>query len=96
MNTSTTQDVLAEVWAIKDSLSASLGHNLKATCRALYAEQAKHPADFVNLGTAARQNKVLESIDYLRERAASADFTEFDRIMALIPKGPIMEGDEPR
>lgn len=57
MTTSSTQDVLAEVWAIKDSLSASHGHSLKATCRALYAEQRKHPGDFVNLGAALTQNK---------------------------------------
>ena len=61
MTTSSAQDVLAEVWAIKDSLSASLGHSLKATCRAMYAEQAKHPRDFVNLGTATRQNEALET-----------------------------------
>lgn len=61
MNTSSTQDVLAEVWAIKDSLSASHGHNLKATCRAMYAEQKKHPGDFVNLGAAPRQNKKMET-----------------------------------
>ena len=61
MTTSSTQDVLAEVWAIKDSLSARHGHNLKATCRAMYAEQAKHPGDFVNLGTKPRQNKTLET-----------------------------------
>ena len=42
---------------MKDSLSASLGHSLKATCRAMYAEQKKHPADFVNLGATLRQNK---------------------------------------
>ena len=41
MTTSSTPDVLAEVWAIKDSLSARHGHDLKATCRALYAEQQK-------------------------------------------------------
>ncbi len=61
MTKSSTQDVLAEVWAIKDSLSASLGHSLKATCRAMYAEQKKHPGDFVNLGAAPRQNKTLET-----------------------------------
>ena len=61
MTTSSTNDLLAEVWAIKDSLSAHHGHNLKATCRALYAEQQKHPSDFVNLGTAPRQNKTLET-----------------------------------
>jgi hypothetical protein len=61
MTTSSAQDALTEVWAIKDSLSASFGHNLKATCRALYAEQAKHPADFVNLGAEARQGKALET-----------------------------------
>jgi hypothetical protein len=61
MNTSSTQDVLAEVWAIKDSLSASHGHNLKATCRAMYAEQKKRPGDFVNLGASPRQNKKMET-----------------------------------
>jgi hypothetical protein len=61
MKTSSTQDVLAEVWAIKDSLSASLGHSLKATCRAMYAEQKKHPGDFVNLGAATRQNETQET-----------------------------------
>ena len=61
MTTSSTQDVLAEVWAIKDSLSASHGHSLKATCRAMYAEQQKHPGDFVNLGAVPRQNKTLET-----------------------------------
>lgn len=61
MNTSSTQDILAEVWAIKDSLSAKQGHSLKATCRAIYAEQAKHPGDFVNLGAKPRQNKSLET-----------------------------------
>ena len=61
MTTSSTQDVLEEIWAIKDSLSARLGHSLKATCRAMYAEQQKHPGDFVNLGAAPRQNKTLET-----------------------------------
>jgi hypothetical protein len=60
MTTTSAQDALSEVWAIKDSLSASLGHNLKATCSALYAEHAKHPADFVNLGAAAKLGKALE------------------------------------
>ena len=63
MTTSSTQDVLAEVWAIKDSLSASLGHSLKATCHAMYAEQKKHPGDFVNLGAAPSQNKEGERGD---------------------------------
>ena len=56
MTTASTQDVLAEVWAIKDSLSARHGHSLKATCRAMYAEQQKHPGDFVNLGAKPRPN----------------------------------------
>ena len=60
MTTSSTNDLLAEVWAIKDSLSASNDHDLKATCRAMYAEQAKHPGDFVNLGAAPRR-KTLHS-----------------------------------
>ena len=63
MTTSSTEDILAEVWAIKDSLSASLGHSLKATCRAMYAEQASHPGDFVNLGATPAQIKTLETTD---------------------------------
>ena len=43
-------DILTGIWAIKDALSASQGHDLKATCRALYAEQRKHPELYVNLG----------------------------------------------
>lgn len=41
-----------------DSLSSSFGHDLKATCRALYAEQQKHPGDFLNLGAALQKGKV--------------------------------------
>jgi hypothetical protein len=66
MTTTSTNDVLAEVWAIKDSLSASHGHSLKATCRALYAEQQKHPEDFVNLGAMPIQNKPLQTTGGLR------------------------------
>ena len=61
MTTPAIHDLLAEVWAIKDSLSAASGHDLKATCRALYAEQQKHPGDFVNLGAMSRQNQTLET-----------------------------------
>ncbi len=61
MTPSSTNDLLAEVWAIKDALSASHGHSLKATCSAMYAEQQKHPEDFVNLGVAPRRNKTQET-----------------------------------
>lgn len=60
MNSSSSTDILAEVWAIKDSLSASHGHSLKETCSVMYAEQAKHPADFVNLGAKPRAKKTHE------------------------------------
>lgn len=63
MTTPAKNDLLTEVWAIKDSLSASLGHDLKATCRALYAEQQKHPGDFVNLGVPARPKKVQGTVE---------------------------------
>ena len=49
MNT-TSDTVLDEVWAVKDRLSASSGNNLSATCRAIYAEQAKAPGRFLVLG----------------------------------------------
>ena len=49
MNT-TSDTVLEEVWAVKDRLSASNGHNLSATCRAIYAEQAEAPGRFLVLG----------------------------------------------
>ena len=45
-----TDGILAEVWESKDALSASFGHDLAAMCRSLYAEQAKRPTEFVNLG----------------------------------------------
>ena len=60
MTPTSTPDVLAEIWAIKDSLSAGHGHSLKATCRALYAEQQKKPGVFVNLGAAPRQIKTVD------------------------------------
>ncbi|MES2708448.1 MAG: hypothetical protein V4726_17780 [Verrucomicrobiota bacterium] len=50
MITTPAEDILAEVWAAKDKLSARFGHNLHATCLALYAEQEKNPKQFVNLG----------------------------------------------
>lgn len=49
MTTPTTQNILAEVWTAKESLSASFGHDLHATCLALYAEQQKDPGRYVNL-----------------------------------------------
>lgn len=55
MTASPTPDPLAEIWIIKDSLSAASGNDLKATCRALYAEQQKHPGDFVNLGAVPKR-----------------------------------------
>jgi hypothetical protein len=62
MNTaSPTDDALAEVWAIKDSLSATLGHDLQKTCRLLYAEQEKHPEKFVNLGGARTHKSSLSA-----------------------------------
>ena len=73
MTASSTQDILAEIWAIKDSLSASVNHDLKATCRALYAEQQKHPEDFVNLGAPSGLNRAesepYNSFKVLREKS---------------------------
>ena len=48
--------VLEEIWAVKDRLSASTGHELAATCRAIYAEQALAPERFIVL----RQNSHAE------------------------------------
>ncbi|MEI8310503.1 MAG: hypothetical protein WCH98_07100 [Verrucomicrobiota bacterium] len=61
MTSSAIQDILEEVWKAKDSLSSRFGHDLKATCRALYTEQQKHPGDFVNLGAALQKSKVSRS-----------------------------------
>ena len=61
MTTSPTPDLLAEIWTIKDSLSAASGNDLKATCRALYAEQQKHPGDFVNLGAVPPQPRAQDA-----------------------------------
>lgn len=50
MNVNSPSDtVLAEIWAIKDRLSASSGHELSETCREIYAEQALHPERFLVL-----------------------------------------------
>lgn len=46
----TSDTILDEVWAVKDRLSARNGHNLSATCRAIYAEQAEAPGRFLVLG----------------------------------------------
>ena len=51
MNEESTNDVLAQVWEAKDALSARHGHDLAATCRALYAEQEQNPERYVNLGS---------------------------------------------
>ncbi len=61
MNTSSHNDLPTEIWATKDPLSASHGHSLEATCRAIYAEQKKHPGDFINLGASPQQSKTLET-----------------------------------
>ena len=43
---------------------------------------------------AAEKLSSFATMDYLRERAARADFAEFDRIMAEIPNVPPDPGDE--
>jgi hypothetical protein len=35
---------------------------------------------------AAEKLAVFHSVDYLRQRASLADFAEFDRLLALVPK----------
>ena len=55
--TANSDDSLAEIWAIKDALSAKYGHSLEATYRALIAEQEKRPGDFVNLGAEDRRRQ---------------------------------------
>ena len=59
VNTSSNQDILTEVWEAKDRLSSAFGHDLKATCGALYAEQQRHSSDFINLGSVPQQKKSL-------------------------------------
>ena len=50
MNVNAPSDtVLDEIWSIKDRLSASRGHELAATCREIYAEQAMDPERFLVL-----------------------------------------------
>ncbi len=43
---------------------------------------------------AAEKLSSFATVDYLQERAARADFAEFDRIMAQIPNLPPDAGDE--
>lgn len=50
---STSDTVLDEIWAIKDRLSATSGHDLAATCRTIYAEQDAAPGHFLVLGRTA-------------------------------------------
>ena len=54
MNGTLPNEILEDVWEAKDSLSARYGHDLAATCRALYAQQDQHPERFVNLGVAKK------------------------------------------
>jgi len=49
----TSDTVLDEIWAIKDRLSAGSGHDLAATCRAIYAEQDAAPGHFLVLSRTA-------------------------------------------
>jgi hypothetical protein len=65
MNT-TSDTVLEEVWTAKDRLSANSGHNLAATCRAIYTEQAENPGRFLVLGKSAkaRQGGVGQSASH--------------------------------
>ncbi|MCG8363940.1 MAG: hypothetical protein MJA27_11495 [Pseudanabaenales cyanobacterium] len=60
MNKESKNDVLVEVWEAKDTLSAKHGHDLAATCRALYAEQERNPGKFVNLGQTERAQQVAD------------------------------------
>ena len=71
MNGTSSNEILQEVWEAKDSLSASFGHYLAATCRALYAEQAKHPERFVNLGKTkeAQQDVAAQPATALESKA---------------------------
>ena len=77
MNETTTNEILAQVWEAKDSLSASCGHDLAATCRALYAEQEKHPERFVNLGGLPKAQQA--SADQQAARPESTSVGELER-----------------
>lgn len=69
MNT-TLDTVIDEVWAVKDRLSAKSGHNLSATCHAIYAEQAETPGRFLVLGT--KKNAQQDETQQLPPAALSA------------------------
>ncbi len=50
---------------------------------------------FISLAVAEKLS-ALQTYDIIAERAKGASRESFLQAMALIPKGPIVEGDEPR
>jgi hypothetical protein len=50
---------------------------------------------FISLAVAEKLS-ALQTYDIIAERAKSASRGSFLQAMALVPKGPIVEGDEPR
>lgn len=50
---------------------------------------------FISLAVAEKLS-ALQTYDIIAERAKGASRESFLQAMALVPKGPIVEGDEPR
>lgn len=50
---------------------------------------------FISLAVAEKLS-ALQTYDVIAERAKGATRKSFLQAMALVPKGPVMEGDEPR
>ena len=50
---------------------------------------------FISLAVAEKLS-ALQTYDIIAERAKGASRERFLQAMALVPKGPIVEGDEPR
>ena len=74
MNVNAPSDtVLDEIWAIKDRLSASNGHELAATCREIYAEQAVDPERFLVLRRIANAQQAGAGQPATRPESKSED-----------------------
>ena len=89
MNTTISDTVLEEVLDAKDRLSDIHGHDLAATCRAIYSEQAKAPGRYVVLGVTKNGQA-----DLIAEKAAKGSPEGFIKAMSMVPAGETQQEDE--
>lgn len=70
---------------IPDSLHSAIKH---------LAEKDGYSMNQFLITAAAEKVSSLETVEYLRERAARGNFEEFDKVMKKIPNLPPIPGDE--